>query len=181
MSKNLRKNQTGNNVRQLGSPANSQNGQHQILSALDTLGAKLVRSESERETMRRLLNEALEAQDRLETQFERTQIHIERRVDQLEDRDLDFSDEDKNFLAEQKRIAQSNNELLEDQVVRQLKVEDKMRDYQQTIQKLQRRLDGQEQKRAKLQRRRVSGSRDLKVDILPPPPSPLLVIPRNKE
>ena len=69
-----------NNVRQLPN-GNGASHQNQILSALDTLGAKLVRSETERDTMRSLLNEALDAQDRLETQLERSSIDISRRID----------------------------------------------------------------------------------------------------
>jgi len=156
MSEKFKPSDIQNNVRQLGSAVTSANHQSQILSALDVLGAKLVRSESERETMRRLLNEAIEAQDRLETQIERSQIHIERRLDQMEDRGEDtdgLSEEDKNFIAEQKRDAQAAKETLDDTLKRQVKVEDKMRDAQQTIQKLQRRLDASEQKRTKLQRR----------------------------
>ena len=153
MVQKIEKSRMQNNVRQLGSTESSSGGQHQILSALDTLGAKLVRSESERETMRRLLNEALEAQDRLETQLERSQIHIERRLDQVEDQDTGLSEDDKEFIEDQKRTSLKTKEILDDQLNRQLKVEDKLRDSQQTIQKLQRRLDSQEQKRAKLQRR----------------------------
>lgn len=153
MRDNAKTTRMQNNVRQLGSANDSGNHQSQILSALDTLGAKLVRSESERETMRRLLNEALEAQDRLETQLERSQIHIARRLDQMEDKDVGLSPEDKNFIEQQKEDAKTNKEVLDDQLNRQLKVEDKIRDSQQTIQKMQRRLDSQEQKRAKLQRR----------------------------
>jgi len=153
MSENL-KASNNNNVRQLGSSSQSTGGQNQILSALDTLGAKLVRSEAERETMRKLLNEALEAQDRLETQIERSQIHIQRRIDQMEDKDgAALSEEDKAFIQEQKHSIEATKESLEEQLKRQTRVEDKMRDAQQTIQKLQRRLDAAEQKRAKLQRR----------------------------
>ena len=153
MSDNL-KASNSNNIRQLGSSAQSAGGQNQILSALDTLGAKLVRSEAERETMRKLLNEALEAQDRLETQIERSQIHIQRRIDQIEGKaPAGLSEEDKAFIEEQKKNALTAKDTLDDHLKRQLKVEDKMRDAQQTIQKLQRRLDAAEQKRAKLQRR----------------------------
>ncbi len=152
-SENAKTTRLQNNVRQLGSSASNANGQHQILSALDTLGAKLVRSESERETMRRLLNEALEAQDRLETQLERSQINIQRRIDQMEDKNTGLSIEDKDFIEEQKQKVAQTKEVLDDQFARQLRVEDKLRDSQQTIQKMQRRLDSQEQKRAKLQRR----------------------------
>lgn len=153
MVNSIKRASSQNNIRQLGSAESSSGGQHQILSALDTLGAKLVRSESERETMRRLLNEALEAQDRLETQLERSQIHIDRRLDQVEDRDIALSEDDKEFIEDQKRASLETKDILDDQLNRQLKVEDKLRDSQQTIQKLQRRLDSQEQKRAKLQRR----------------------------
>lgn len=153
MVENLKKSRMQNNIRQLGSESSSTGGQHQILSALDTLGAKLVRSESERETMRRLLNEALEAQDRLETQLERSQIHTDRRLDQIEDKEVSLSEDDKEFIEDQKRTSLETKDILDDQLNRQLKVEDKLRDSQQTIQKMQRRLDSQEQKRAKLQRR----------------------------
>ena len=153
MVKNLKASNTQNNIRQMGSPEGTANSQNQILSALDTLGAKLVRSESERETMRRLLNEAMEAQDRLETQIERSQITLQRRIDLMEDKDANLSTEDKTFIETQKKETIANRELMEDQTSRQLKIEDKLRDSLQTIQKLQRRLDSQEQKRAKLQRR----------------------------
>lgn len=141
------------NVRQLGSANTSSSNQGQILSALDILGAKLVRSESERETMRKLLNEALEAQDRFETQLERSQINIQRRIDQIEGQAAKLSDEDKAFIEEQKSNAIDAKKSINDQLTRQLKLEDRLRDSQQTIAKLQRRLDTQEQKRAKLQRR----------------------------
>ena len=113
MVEKLSKSRMQNNVRQLGSTSNNAGGQHQILSALDTLGAKLVRSESERETMRRLLNEALEAQDRLETQLERSQIHIERRLDQVEDQDTGLSEDDKEFIEDQKRAVVETKEVLD--------------------------------------------------------------------
>jgi len=151
MSDNTHKNI--NNVRQFGSDTGSHSSQNQILSALDTLGAKLVRSESERETMRRLLNEALEAQDRLETQIERSQIHTQRQIDQMETLNPGLSEEDKLFIDSQKEKQAHNQEFLEEQLTRQLRIEDKLRDATQTIQKLQRKLDSQEQKRAKMQRR----------------------------
>ena len=147
-------NYSGNrNVRQFGSTNTTSSNQGQILSALDTLGAKLVRSESERETMRKLLNEALEAQDRFETQLERSQINIQRRIDQIEGKAAALSDEDKAFIEEQKANAALSKKSIDEQLTRQLKIEDKLRDSLQTIAKLQRRIDTQEQKRAKLQRR----------------------------
>jgi hypothetical protein len=144
---------TDSRVRQLGSSAQSDNHQNQILSALDTLGAKLVRSEGERETMRKLLNDALDTQEKLENQLERSQINIFQRLDSIENKNEGLSAEDKNFIEEQKKSIVETEELLESHRKRQQRVEDKLRDSQQTIQKLQRRLDTQEQKRVKLQRR----------------------------
>lgn len=141
-----------NNVRQLPN-GNGASHQNQILSALDTLGAKLVRSESERETMRSLLNEALDAQDRLETQLERSSIDISRRIDLMEREDKGLSDAERQEFEDKFKIVNDNQEILEDNQKRQRRVEDKLRDSQQTIAKLQRRLDSQEQKRVKLQRR----------------------------
>lgn len=141
-----------NNVRQLPN-GNGASHQNQILSALDTLGAKLVRSETERDTMRSLLNEALDAQDRLETQLERSSIDISRRIDLMEREDNGLSDEDRQKFEDQFKIVNDNQDILEDNQKRQRRVEDKLRDSQQTIAKLQRRLDSQEQKRVKLQRR----------------------------
>lgn len=138
------------NVRQL--PSSHQN---QILSALDTLGAKLVRSESERETMKRLLNEALDAQERLENQLERSHIDIQRRMDKLDSGTTGggLTDEDRHMIEEQSRAIEDSKTTLDDYNIRQVRMEDKLRDSQQTIAKLQRRIDSQEQKRAKLQRR----------------------------
>lgn len=144
---------TMNNVRQLGSAAQSGAHQSQILSALDVLGAKLVRSETERETMRKLLNEALDAQDKLENQLERSHINIQRRIDQMEQKDGGLSEEDRQFIEEQKASFTSAKEMLDGQQNRQLKVEDQLRESLKTIAKLQRRIDSQEQKRMKLQRR----------------------------
>ncbi len=141
-----------NNIRQLPN-GNGASHQNQILSALDTLGAKLVRSETERDTMRSLLNEALDAQDRLETQLERSSIDISRRIDLMEREDNGLSDEDRQKFEDQFKIVNDNQDALEDNQKRQRRVEDKLRDSQQTIAKLQRRLDSQEQKRVKLQRR----------------------------
>lgn len=138
---------TTSNVRQL--PSSHQN---QILSALDTLGAKLVRSETERETMRRLLNEALDAQERLENQLERSHIDIQRRMDQL-DEGGNLSEETQTLLDGHEKALNENKEAIGDYNDRQIRLEDKLRDSQQTIAKLQRRIDTQEQKRAKLQRR----------------------------
>lgn len=152
MGQDLKKSDGRNNVRQF----NTNNGashQNQILSALDTLGAKLVRSESERDTMRRLLNEALDAQDRLETQLERSSIDLGRRMDLMEREERGLSEEDKQAIEEQFKIVNDNQDTLEDQQKRQRRLEDKLRDSQQTIAKLQRRIDSQEQKRVKLQRR----------------------------
>ena len=144
---------TGNNVRQLGSAAQTGAHQSQILSALDVLGAKLVRSETERETMRKLLNEALDAQDKLENQLERTHINIQRRLDQMEEKGGALSAEDRSFIEEQKTGFASAKEMLDGQVNRQSKVEDQLKESLKTIAKLQRRLDSQEQKRMRLQRR----------------------------
>lgn len=135
------------NVRQL--PGSHQN---QILSALDTLGAKLVRSENERETMRRLLNEALDAQERLENQMERSQMDTQRRLDTLGQPD-EFIETAKAMLDDHGRLLEDNQAHIKEQRDGQRKLEDKLRDSQQTIAKLQRRLDTQEQKRAKMQRR----------------------------
>ena len=137
---------TGNNVRQLGSAAQTGAHQSQILSALDVLGAKLVRSETERETMRKLLNEALDAQDKLENQLERTHINIQRRLDQMEEKGGALSAEDRSFIEEQKTGFASAKEMLDGQVNRQSKVEDQLKESLKTIAKLQRRLDSQEQK-----------------------------------
>lgn len=141
--------QSTTNVRQL--PSQHQN---QILSALDTLGAKLVRSETEREMMKRLLNEALDAQERLENQLERSHIDIQNRMDKLDNNSGSGLDADSLALLEDhtKTIAASK-ETIADYNDRQIRVEDKLRDSLQTIAKLQRRIDSQEQKRAKLQRR----------------------------
>jgi localization factor PodJL len=135
------------NVRQL--PSSHQN---QILSALDTLGAKLVRSETERETMRRLLNEALDAQERLENQLERSHIDIQRRMDKVEE-GSSLSEETQSLLNDHQAKITQTYASLDDYNDRQMRLEDKLRDSQQTIAKLQRRIDSQEQKRAKLQRR----------------------------
>jgi len=140
-------------VRQLGSTNQSLSHQGQILQALDTLGAKLVRSEGERETMRKLLNEALDMQERLENQLERSQMNIFQRLDSVENQNDGLSIEDKEFIENQKKITIENEAIFDDQRKRQLRAEDKLRDSQQTIQKLQRRLDTQDQKRVKLQRR----------------------------
>lgn len=139
---------TTSNVRQL--PSQHQN---QILSALDTLGAKLVRSETERETMKRLLNEAMDSQDRLENQLERSHIDIQRRIDKLDETGTSLSDGAKAILDEHAQIIDDAKTSLSNQNDRQIRVEDKLRDSQQTIAKLQRRIDTQEQKRTKLQRR----------------------------
>jgi chromosome segregation ATPase len=151
MAQDLKKSNR-NNIRQLPN-GNDASHQNQILSALDTLGAKLVRSESERDTMRSLLNEALDAQDRLETQLERSSIDISRRIDLMEREDKGLSDEDRQKFEDQFKIVNDNQDALENNQKRQRRVEDKLRDSQQTIAKLQRRLDSQEQKRVKLQRR----------------------------
>lgn len=135
------------NVRQL--PGSHQN---QILSALDTLGAKLVRSENERETMRRLLNEALDAQERLENQLERSQLDMQRRLDTLGQPD-EFIETTKAMLDDHGRLLEDSQANIKEQRDGQRKLEDKLRDSQQTIAKMQRRLDSQEQKRAKMQRR----------------------------
>lgn len=135
------------NIRQL--PASQQN---QILSALDTLGAKLVRSETERETMRKLLGEALDAQERLENQLERSQMDLQRRLDNFENMDSVGEQAKARFDEQDKAIAEGKADM-QAQKDRQVRVEDKLRDSQQTIAKLQRRVDVQEQKRARLQRR----------------------------
>lgn len=139
--------QTSNNVRQL--PTQHQN---QILSALDTLGAKLVRSETERETMRKLLNEAMDAQERLENQLERSQLDLQNRLSGLETSGRVGEEVDAKFEEQAKAIAESKSDL-ESQKDKQIRLEDKLRDSQQTVAKLQRRIDTQEQKRARLQRR----------------------------
>ena len=136
-----------NQIRQIQSTP-----QNQILTALDTLGAKLVRSETERETMKRLLSEALDAQDRLESQLERSHIDIQRRMDKM-DEGIGLSDEVQTALEEQNKLIADSKLAITDHETRQIRVEDKLNDSKQTIAKLQRRLDSQEQKRAKLQRR----------------------------
>lgn len=149
---NIRSTARGN-IRQLGDAAQSDAHQSQILSALDILGAKLVRSEAERETMRKLLNEALDAQDKLENQLERSHINIQRRIDMMERKDIGLSQEDRDAIETQKKDVEATKSQLKGQKDRQVKIEDQLRDSQQTITKLQRRLDSQEQKRMKLQRR----------------------------
>ena len=126
--------------------------QNQILTALDTLGAKLVRSETERETMKRLLNEALDAQDRLENQLERSHIDIQRRIDKM-DEGVGLSEDIQAALDEQNKLITDSKLAITDHETRQIRVEDKLNDSKQVIAKMQRRLDSQEQKRAKLQRR----------------------------
>lgn len=126
--------------------------QNQILSALDSLGAKLVRSETERETMRKLLGEAMDAQERLENQLERSQMDLQRRLSNLDNLDK-LSEETKARFDEQDKAIAGNKSEVEEQKQRQFKLEDKLRDSQQNVAKLQRRLDTQEQKRARLQRR----------------------------
>jgi hypothetical protein len=135
------------NIRQMQSTP-----QNQILVALDTLGAKLVRSETERETMKRLLSEALDAQDRLENQLERSHIDIQRRIDKM-DEGLGLSEEVQTILDEQNKLISDSKLAITDHETRQIRVEDKVNDSKQVIAKLQRRIDSQEQKRAKLQRR----------------------------
>ena len=142
-----------NNIRQVGSAASSASHQNQILSALDTLGAKLVRSETERETMRKLLNDALDAQERLENQLERSQLDLAQRLQRMEAKGSALSEEEKRAILEQKKTLFQSKKILDDHEDRQIKLEDKLRDSQQTIAKLQRRLDTQEQKRSRLQRR----------------------------
>jgi TPR repeat protein len=142
------------NIRQLGTSSQNNNShQSQILSALDTLGAKLVRSETERETMRRLLNEALDAQEKLENQLERSQISLARRLDQMEARSETAIISDNNLSDDDRKAITDSTQKLSSFEKKQDSLETRLKDSTSTISKLQRKLDAQEQKRARLQRR----------------------------
>jgi len=142
-----------NNIRQLGSSAQSEGNQNQILSALDTLGARLIRSESERETMRKMLNDALDMQEKLENQLERSQMNIFQRLDIIENGEELLNAQELDNIQNQAQEILDTKEVLQTHRKDQLLMDDRLRDAHQTIQKLQRRLDSQEQSRTKLQRR----------------------------
>lgn len=127
----------------------------QILAALDTLGGKLVRSETERDRLKKLLNEAMDAQERLENQLERSHIDMQRRIDSLEEGRQDDTIEKAlhDMLEEQRGLLDKAQEQLGDYENRQIVVEDKLNDNNQLVSKLQRRIDSQEKKRARLERR----------------------------
>jgi len=153
MFKNDQNNHNGNSDRNVDTvrPLPS-SPQGQILTALDLLGEKLVRSETERGTMRQLLDEALSAQERLENQLERSQIDLQQRLSDLDNFDK-INEATRTRFEKQDQAIAVNKADVEAQNLRQTRVEDQLRDSQQIIDNLQRRIDTQEQKRARLQRR----------------------------
>lgn len=110
---------------------NNQNHTDQIKSALDTLGIKLIKSEAEREVLKKLVEDTRNAQARLEREL-------------MENR-KELSDTKRKLEESQKETETTRN--------RQERLEEKIRDATQNTLKLTRKLDADEQRRTRLQRR----------------------------
>jgi hypothetical protein len=122
---------------------------------LDSLSAKLLKSEIDREKLQKLLEEAMDSQDRLENQLERSHIDIQRRINSLEvDSESDLSNHTFNeLLNTQRDIIDKLQNQIKGYDSQQMVVEDKVNDNNHLVSKLQRKIDAQEQKRTRLERR----------------------------
>ena len=114
----------------LTSPA-SHTGNDQIKAALDTLGIKLIKSEAERDVLKKLVEETRQTQQRLEREL------LENRKE----------------LAETRRKMEEQRVENEQSKNRQERIEEKVRESQANTLKLTRKIEADEQKRARMQRR----------------------------
>lgn len=103
----------------------------QIRAALDTLGFKLIKSEAERDVLKKLVEETRQSQQRLERELM----------------------ENRKELAETRRKVDEQRQENEQAKSRQERLEEKLRDSQSSSLKLTRKLEADEQKRSRLQRR----------------------------
>jgi len=103
----------------------------QIKAALDTLGIKLIKSEAERDVLKKLVEETRQSQQRLEREL------LENRKELAETR---------RKMDEQKQESELGKN-------RHERLEEKLRDTQATSLKLTRKVEAEEQKRTRMQRR----------------------------
>lgn len=103
----------------------------QVKAALDTLGIKLIRSEAERDVLKKLVEETRQTQQRLERELQ----------------------ENRKELAETRRRMDEQKTESEQAKNRQERLDEKLREAQANTLKLTRKLEADEQKRARMQRR----------------------------
>ena len=115
------------NTNMLGTPAQND----AIKAALDTLGIKLIKSEAEREVLKKLVEETRNTQQRLEREL------LENRKE----------------LSEQRRKMEEHNKEAEATKNRHERLEERLRESQANALKLTRKLEADEQKRTRLTRR----------------------------
>ncbi|MBU6234723.1 MAG: SEL1-like repeat protein [Alphaproteobacteria bacterium] len=112
----------------LSAPATSSD---QVKAALDTLGIKLIKSEAERDVLKKLVEETRQMQQRLERELQ----------------------ENRKELAETRRKMDEQHNESEQSKNRQERLEEKLREAQASTLKLTRKLEADEQKRTRMQRR----------------------------
>ncbi len=113
------------------SNVNAGGASDQIKAALDTLGIKLIKSEAERDVLKKLVEETRASQARLERELQ----------------------ENKKALADAKRAMDEQKQESEQSKNRQERLEEKLRDAQAQNLKINRKLETDDQKRARIQRR----------------------------
>lgn len=111
--------------------ASAPNHSDQIKSALDTLGIKLIKSEAERDVLKKLVEETRQTQQRLERELM----------------------ENRKELAETRRKMDEQRQESEQSKNRQERLEEKLRDTQAGTLKLTRKMEADEQRRTRMQRR----------------------------